>query len=157
MTFLHMFPDSFLHMFFLMAALCTQNSPQDFIRLFRVSPSCGCGGRGWGLGESSLCYQRNWLVAPCCYFIICFIYYQNLVKNLSKNKNKWQQRDSNLESLRICHSNFRYHTCFEQGVPWHSSNCRVYIHFETHTWHDNNGHTVRITNNFLDILSKMLV
>ena len=140
-----------------MAALCTQNSPQDFIRLFRVSPSCGCGGRGWGLGESSLCYQRNWLVAPCCYFIICFIYYQNLVKNLSKNKNKWQQRDSNLESLRICHSNFRYHTCFEQGVPWHSSNCRVYIHFETHTWHDNSGHTVRITNNFLDILSKMLV
>ena len=34
--------------------------------------------------------------------------------------------------------NFRFHACFEQGVPWHSGNYRVWIHSETRTWHDNN-------------------
>ena len=33
---------------------------------------------------------------------------------------------------------FRYCVSFEQGVPCHSSNYRVYIHSETRTWHDNN-------------------
>ena len=27
---------------------------------------------------------------------------------------------------------------FEQGVPWHSDNYRVWIHFETRTWYDKN-------------------
>ena len=39
---------------------------------------------------------------------------------------------------RWSHLNCRYCTCFEQGVPWHSDNCRVWIHSETHTWHDKN-------------------
>ena len=26
------------------------------------------------------------------------------------------------------HLNFRYHTCLEQGVPWHSGNYRVWVH-----------------------------
>ena len=33
------------------------------------------------------------------------------------------------------HLNTRSRTCFEQGVPWHSGNCRVWIHSETRTWH----------------------
>ena len=33
---------------------------------------------------------------------------------------------------------FRYGACFEQGVPWHSGNCRVWIHFGNRTWHDKN-------------------
>ena len=28
--------------------------------------------------------------------------------------------------------------CFEQGVPWHSDNYRVWIHSETCTWRDKN-------------------
>ena len=36
------------------------------------------------------------------------------------------------------HLKFRFRTCFEQGVPWHSGNYRVWIHFETRTWHDKN-------------------
>ena len=36
------------------------------------------------------------------------------------------------------HLIFRYRACFEEGVPWHSGNCRVYIHSEMRTWHDNN-------------------
>ena len=36
------------------------------------------------------------------------------------------------------HLNFRFRACFEQGVPWHSGNYRVWIHSETHTWHDKN-------------------
>ena len=35
------------------------------------------------------------------------------------------------------HLNFRFCTCFEQGVPWHSGNYRVWTHSETHTWHKN--------------------
>ena len=27
---------------------------------------------------------------------------------------------------------------FEQGVPWHWGNYRMYIHSETRMWHDNN-------------------
>ena len=34
------------------------------------------------------------------------------------------------------HLNFRYRTCFEQGVPWHSGNYRVWIRSETCMWHD---------------------
>ena len=36
------------------------------------------------------------------------------------------------------HLNFRLRACFEQGVPWHSGNYRVWIHSETRTWHDKN-------------------
>ena len=36
------------------------------------------------------------------------------------------------------HLNFTFRACFEQGVPWHSSKCRVWIHSETRTWHDKN-------------------
>ena len=32
----------------------------------------------------------------------------------------------------------RFRACFEQGVPWHSGNCRVWIDSETCTWHDKN-------------------
>ena len=44
------------------------------------------------------------------------------------------------------HLNFRYRPCFEQGVPWNSSNYRVWIYSETRTWHDNNWyvHFVKI-------------
>ena len=36
------------------------------------------------------------------------------------------------------HLTFRFHACFEQGVPWHSGNYREWIHSETRTWHDKN-------------------
>ena len=36
------------------------------------------------------------------------------------------------------HLNFRFRTCFEQGVPWHSGKYRVQIHSETRTWHGKN-------------------
>ena len=36
------------------------------------------------------------------------------------------------------HLNFRFCTCFEQGVPWHSGNYRKWIHSETRSWHDKN-------------------
>ena len=36
------------------------------------------------------------------------------------------------------HLNFMVHACFEQGVPWHSGNYRVWIHSETRKWHDKN-------------------
>ena len=49
----------------------------------------------------------------------------------------YEQSGCEFES-RCCHLNFRYCACFEQGTPWHSGNCRVQIHSETRTWHDNN-------------------
>ena len=36
------------------------------------------------------------------------------------------------------HLNFRFCACFEQRVPWHSDNYRVWIHSETRTWRDKN-------------------
>ena len=36
------------------------------------------------------------------------------------------------------HFTFRFCACFEEGVPWHSGNCRVWIHSRTRTWHDKN-------------------
>ena len=39
---------------------------------------------------------------------------------------------------RCCHLKFRYGTCFEQEVPLHSGNYRVYVHSEARKWHDNN-------------------
>ena len=34
--------------------------------------------------------------------------------------------------------NFRFCTCLEQGVPWHSGNYKVWIHSKTCMWHDKN-------------------
>ena len=39
---------------------------------------------------------------------------------------------------RCCHLKFRYGTYFEQEVPLHSGNYRVYVHSEARKWHDNN-------------------
>ena len=36
------------------------------------------------------------------------------------------------------HLNFRFRACSEQGVSWHSGNCRVWIYSEMRTWHDKN-------------------
>ena len=38
-----------------------------------------------------------------------------------------------LQQVTASHLNFRYHACFEQYVPRHSGNYRVWIHFKTHT------------------------
>ena len=67
--------------------------------------------------------------------------------------NKWLQLDSNpiwpnewvfvyeLSGSRFesgcSHLNFRFCTCFKQGVSWHC-NYRVWIHSVTRTWHDKN-------------------
>ena len=39
---------------------------------------------------------------------------------------------------RCSHLNFRYRVFFEHSVPWHPSNCRVWIHSEARTWHNRN-------------------
>ena len=39
---------------------------------------------------------------------------------------------------RCSHLNFRYRVCFEQRVPLHSGNCRMYIHSKTRKSHDKN-------------------
>ena len=36
------------------------------------------------------------------------------------------------------HLNLRFCTCFEQRVPWHSGNYRVWIRSEACMWHDKN-------------------
>ena len=41
---------------------------------------------------------------------------------------------------RCSHSNVGLRDCFEQGVPSHSGNYRVWIYCETGTWHDKNIH-----------------
>ena len=36
------------------------------------------------------------------------------------------------------HLILKFRAWFEQGVPWHSGNYRVCIHFQMRTWHDQN-------------------
>ena len=43
------------------------------------------------------------------------------------------------------HLKFRFRACFEQGVPWHSGNYRVWIHSEMHMWHDKNIQSIVIS------------
>ena len=64
---------------------------------------------------------------------------------------------------RCSHLMFRYGECFEQGVPWHSGNCRAWIHSQTRTWHDKNIQSnapyrkvLRATLNHLASLAKWL-
>ena len=47
----------------------------------------------------------------------------------------WMSRKADAKSEVLDIWSFSF--CFEQGVPWHSSNYRVGIHSETRTWHDN--------------------
>ena len=51
------------------------------------------------------------------------------------------------------HSNFRFHACFEQGVPWHSGNYRVWDHSEMRTWRDKKIHS----NNLPSISPKLKI
>ena len=49
----------------------------------------------------------------------------------------YELRGCGIESS-CTHLNFRFRFFFEQGVPWHSGNYRVWIHSETRKWHDKN-------------------
>ena len=42
---------------------------------------------------------------------------------------------------RCSHLNFRYGTCFKQGVSWHSGKHKVWIHSQTRTRNDKNIHS----------------
>ena len=55
---------------------------------------------------------------------------------------------------RCCHLNFRCHACFEQGVPWHSDNYRVLIHFEMRTWNNKNVQASEYITTFIKSLWK---
>ena len=41
------------------------------------------------------------------------------------------------------HLNFRFRACFEQWVPWHSGNYRVWVHSEQRRWNDKNKQTTK--------------
>ena len=55
----------------------------------------------------------------------------------------YQLSDSGFESS-CSRLNFRFRACFEQRVPWHSGNYRVWIHSETRTLHDKNIQSLMI-------------
>ena len=46
--------------------------------------------------------------------------------------------------------NFRFRACFEQGVPWHSCNYRVWIHSDTRKWLDKNIESIDNLDEFLN-------
>ena len=50
---------------------------------------------------------------------------------------------------RSCsHLNFTLRACFEQGIPWHSSNYLLWIHPETCLWHDRPYSQLRRTDKY---------
>ena len=100
------------------------------------------------LGRESL-ISRRWFRYICCFYNIKTFglpsYLSNLISSLVT---LWTQRMlshiiqnwhiQTFKESRYSHLIFRYGACFEQGVPWHSGNCRVWIHSQTRTWHDKN-------------------
>ena len=54
------------------------------------------------------------------------------------------------------HLNFKFHACFEQVVPWHSGNCRVWIHSETRTWHDKSIQSIWDSNMRISVWKKSI-
>ena len=80
MTFLHMLPSGIFQK--LMAALCTQPSPQLFIRLFRVSPM-------GGLGESPPDARKIGFLPPMLSPLFCpqnvdFVFFMQFLAILPK-------------------------------------------------------------------------
>ena len=57
---------------------------------------------------------------------------------LIMSRTRFRVNPHSIFESRCSHLNFRFRACFEQGVPWHSGNYRVWIHSETRTWHDKN-------------------
>ena len=53
------------------------------------------------------------------------------------------------------HFTLRFRACFEQGVPWHSGNYRMWIQSETRTWHDKNIQSIGLM--LLEILEGRLI
>ena len=51
------------------------------------------------------------------------------------------------------HITFRFCACFEQGLPWHSGNYRVWIHSETRMWYDKNIQSLYNVQNQLNQIS----
>ena len=85
----------------------------------------------WSLSDCNWTRTQNYLV---CKRTLNHLAKLSLAKWLSRRlRTKWFWVQVQLQSLKrqIC-------ACFEQGVPWHSSNYVVWIHSETHSWHDKN-------------------
>ena len=83
-----------------------------------------------------LCVSTYLYRAFDCMFLSCHVHVSEWIhtKWLSvRLRSKWL-----LVRVQLRHLNLRFRACFEQGVPWHSGNCRVWIHSETRTWHDKN-------------------
>ena len=91
----------------------------------------------------------NYLAIKIYIYIYIYIYTHISFKRLSSVLwlillNDWvwvvfvyELSGSGFES-HCSHFNFKYHAWFlsKKKVPWHSGNCRVYIHSETCSWHD---------------------
>ena len=74
-------------------------------------------------------------------FFIFLTLYVHLVRKRTLNHLAKLSSSCGFESS-CSHLNFRFRACFEQGVPWHSGNYRVWIRSETRTWHEKNIQSV---------------
>ena len=97
------------------------------------------------LAKTSFLFTYTFRVNP--HYIVAWISRNSLLKAGTKSEawlNGWvflyKISGSGFE-CSCSHLNFQFCTCFEQGVPWHSGNCRVWIHSETPPWHEKNIQT----------------
>ena len=94
-------------------------------------------GFNWNRTQNHLVLKRTWFESSS------FVHGSGFESSWFLNK-----LGSGFES-NCSHLNFRFRSCFELYVLWHSGNYRVWIHFEftrtwhvwihsdfTHTWHD---------------------
>ena len=89
------------------------------------------------------CHSNILLISECPLgthqFVTCWLT-SKLWNNLAKLPNAWVF----VYELSGCgfecpcsNLKFRYRTCYEEGVPWHSEKYRPWIHSETCTGHEN--------------------
>ena len=75
-----------------------------------------------------------------CYLSIRLNTFHHSVKTIHHHNHHHHHHHHHhwLLKFSCSHLSFRFYTCFEQGIPWHSGNYRVWINSETRTWDDKN-------------------
>ena len=68
----------------------------------------------------SFCMEDNWKQSQ----LLLYLKFYNIDDFDSRHVFVYELGGCGFDA-RCSHLNFRYHTCFEQGVPWHSGNYSV--------------------------------
>ena len=79
-----------------------------------------------------------------CSYHVTYVFQSEFTLCVSSLLSVYELSGCGFES-RCSHLNFRYRACFEQGIPWHLGNYRVWIPSEIHRRHNKNIQSIFLT------------